>query len=56
MYVGNITVLLGKQETYDEQLAKLKSMLDEAKKENLSGILHMEKYKEGQDRIIFDKK
>ena len=52
---GEITILLGKQETYDEQLAKLKSMLEEAKKEKLSGVLHMEKYKEGQDRIIFDK-
>ena len=52
---GDITVLLGKQLTYDEQLAKLQSMLREAKKEKLSGVLHMEKYKEGQDRIIFDK-
>ena len=55
LYSGEITVLLGKQEAYDEQLAKLKSLLEEAKKENLSGVLHMEKYKEGQDRIIFDK-
>ena len=55
LYSGGVTILLGKQKTYDEQLAKLKSTLEEANKEKLSGVLHMEKYKEGQDRIIFDK-
>ena len=55
MYSGDITILFGKKETYDEQLAKLQSMLEEAKKKNLKGILHMENYVEGQNRIIFNK-
>ena len=55
MYSGDITILLGKKETYDEQLAKLQNMLEQAKKKNLKGILHMENYVEGQNRIIFNK-
>ena len=55
LYSGDITILLGKKETYDEQLAKLQNMLVEAKKKNLKGTLHMENYVEGQNRIIFNK-
>lgn len=55
LYSGDITILLGKKETYDEQLAKLQNMLKEAKKKNLKGTLHMENYVEGQNRIIFNK-
>lgn len=55
LYSGDITILLGKKEAYDEQLAKLQNMLKEAKKKNLKGTLHMENYVEGQNRIIFNK-
>ena len=55
LYTDNITILMGKKKTYDEQLAKLKSMLEKAKKNNLKGIMHMENYVEGQNRIIFNK-
>ncbi len=55
LYTDEITILMGKKKTYDEQLAKLKSMLEKAKKNNLKGIMHMENYVEGQNRIIFNK-
>ena len=55
LYSGDITILLGKKEAYDEQLAKLQNMLKEAKKKNVKGALHMENYVEGQNRIIFNK-
>ncbi len=50
---GDIKVLLGKKDTYDEQIAKLKSILD--KSQGLSGTLHMEKYEDGDEDIIFNK-
>lgn len=55
LYTDKITILMGNHETYDEQLAKLRNMLEEASKKNLKGILHMENYVEGQNRIIFNK-
>lgn len=50
---GDIKVLLGKHDTYDEQIAKLNSIL--AKSEGLSGTLHMEKYSSSDEDIIFNK-
>lgn len=51
---GEIKVLLGKRDTYDEQIAKLDAILD--KSEGLSGTLHMEKYMGKNEDIIFNKK
>lgn len=50
---GEIKVLLGKHDTYDEQIAKLNAIL--AKSEGLSGTLHMEKYNGKNEDIIFNK-
>ena len=50
---GDIKVLLGKRDTYDEQIAKLNAIL--AKSEGLSGTLHMEKYSSSDEDIIFNK-
>ncbi len=50
---GQIKVLLGKRDTYDEQIAKLNAIL--AKSEGLSGTLHMEKYSSSNEDIIFNK-
>lgn len=50
---GDIKVLLGKHDTYDEQIAKLNAIL--AKSEGLSGTLHMEKYNGKNEDIIFNK-
>lgn len=51
---GDIKVLLGKRDTYDEQIAKLKAILE--KSEGLAGTLHMEKYTSSDEDIIFNKK
>ena len=53
---GKVTVKLGKHETYDEQLALIKNMLDEAKTNDMEGVLHLENYIEGQKNFIFDTK
>lgn len=50
---GEIKVLLGKRDTYDEQIAKLNAIL--AKSEGLSGTLHMEKYSSSDEDVIFNK-
>lgn len=54
LYSGNIEILLGKQTTYDEQMAKLAGLLKSAK--GLSGTFHLENYSDSSDNIIFDKK
>ena len=51
---GEIKVLLGKRDTYDEQIAKLDAILD--KSEGLAGTLHMEEYSSSNEDIIFNKK
>lgn len=50
LYSGNIKILLGKRDTYDEQLAELKNLLPTAEGKNL--VLDMKDFKEGQDEII----
>lgn len=47
---GNLKILLGKRETYDEQIAELTSMI--AKADNKKLIIDMKNFTEGQDRII----
>lgn len=51
LYSGDILVILGKKEMYDDELSALSSVLETAKKENLSGTIHMENFKNG-DKII----
>lgn len=50
LYSQDIEILLGKRDTYDEQLAELKNLLPNAKGKKI--ILDMQDFKEGQDRII----
>lgn len=50
LYCGKIQVLLGKRNTYDEQIAELKNLLPMAPNKKLT--LDMRNFTEGQDRII----
>ncbi len=50
LYSGNNKILLGKRETYDEQLAELKDILPKAEGKKL--LFDMKEYKEGQEEII----
>lgn len=51
LYSGDVLVILGKKEMYDEEISALSSVLETAKRENLKGTIHMESFKEG-DKII----
>lgn len=51
LYSGNIKVLLGKKDRYDEQIAELSHILPEAEKDGQKGVLNMEDYTKGQDRF-----
>lgn len=48
--LGDIEVLLGKRDTYDEQIAELKNLIPNAEGKKLT--LDMKNFTEGQDRII----
>jgi hypothetical protein len=50
LYCGNIKVLLGKRDTYDEQIAELKNLLPSAGNKNIT--LDMTDYQEGQEKIF----
>ena len=54
LYAGKISVKLGKRERYDDQIAELSKLLPKAKKKNLKGMLNMENFEEGQEKIIFE--
>lgn len=54
LYSDEIEILLGKHDTYDEQIAKLVGLLESAK--GMAGIFHMENYDGSDDNIIFNKK
>lgn len=49
----NITVQLGKRDTYDEAVAELSKLLPKAIDQKLKGVLDMENFEEGQETIIF---
>lgn len=55
VYSGDILVILGKKEMYDDEMSALSSVLETTKKEKLSGTIHMENFKEG-DKIILKSK
>lgn len=48
-----IKVLLGKQDSYDEQIAELSKLLPKAIKRKLNGTLNMKNFETGQGQIIF---
>jgi len=50
LYSGDNKILLGKRDTYDEQIAELKNVLPYAEGKKL--ILDMKDFKEGQNEII----
>jgi cell division protein FtsQ len=47
---GNIKVLLGKRDTYDEQIAELKSLLPNAGNKKI--VIDLRTFTEGQDKVI----
>lgn len=53
LYSGKVRVLLGDREDYAAQMAALSQILPKAKKNELSGVINMEDYTEGQERIVF---
>lgn len=53
LYTGAIRIKLGKKERYDEQIAELSKLLPKAQKNNLKGVLNMENFEEGQNKVIF---
>lgn len=48
-----IKVLLGKQNSYDAQIAELSKLLPKAVKKKLKGTLDMKNFEEGQGQFIF---
>jgi cell division protein FtsQ len=50
LYHGDIKILLGKRDTYDEQIAELKNLLPSAEGQKI--ILDLKNFEEGQDKII----
>ena len=54
LYSGQVKVLLGKKDNYDEQVSALASILETAKKQGGSGEIDMRNYKV-KDDIIFKK-
>ncbi len=50
LYCGDAKILLGKRDTYDEQIAELKNLLPSAEGKKIT--LDMMNFKEGQDKII----
>lgn len=56
LYVGGITVKLGKKDVYDQAIAELSNMLPKAKKKKLEGEIDMENYQVGQGSIILKQK
>ncbi len=57
LFSGNIQVVLGKKERYDEEMPALADILETAKREKLSGTINMEGFQTG-DKVILkpDKK
>lgn len=55
LYSGRVRVLLGDRNDYAAQMAALSQILPKAKKNQLSGVINMEDYTEGQERIVFSK-
>lgn len=53
LYTGDIRIMLGKRDTYDEQISELKNILPKAK--GLKGYFNMRNFTDGQDKIIFIK-
>lgn len=51
LYCGKIKVFLGKQSLYDQQIASVSDVLQQAAEDRLSGTIDMKNYKQG-DKII----
>ena len=54
LHSADIKIVLGKRSRYDDQIAELSGLLPKAREKNLKGTLHMENFKEGQRKIIFN--
>jgi len=53
LYFGEAKVYLGKDNETEEKIIRLRSILPDL--EDLSGVLHMEDYQEGETNITFEK-
>lgn len=51
LYCGDIRVLLGKKDLYDQQIASVSDVLKQAKEKKLSGSIDLKNYSQG-DKII----
>lgn len=51
LYIGDVRVLLGKREQYDEVISVLPGILEEA--EGLKGVFHMKDYSQQNQKVIF---
>lgn len=54
MYAGDVRIILGKKENYDEEISALSSVLETVRKEKFSGSIDMTNYRVKGD-IIFKK-
>ena len=53
LYSGNIDIMLGKKEMYDDEMSALSSVLKTATEKGLKGTIDMKNFQEG-DRIILN--
>lgn len=53
LYTGNIKVLLGNSDRYDDKIAELSNIIKKAKNRKLKGTLDMRSFESGQSEIIF---
>lgn len=53
LYSGDLKILLGKEERYDDKIAELSNVLKKAKNRKLKGRLDMRSFEAGQSEIIF---
>jgi len=51
LYIGQVRVLLGKKEQYDEAISVLPGILEES--DGLKGVFHMEDYSQKNQKVIF---
>ena len=53
LYSGDLKILLGKEERYDDKIAELSNVIKKAKNRNLKGKLDMRSFEAGHSEIIF---
>ncbi len=54
LYAGDIKVILGRKEKYDDEISVLSSVLGDYKDKKFSGTIHMENFEPG-DKVILER-